>query len=357
MTRRGLGVVSSTWGMTMVRDFSTMSIGLSRTVSKALIGFTVFSRTVSSIGRRWSLPTASVMSANGVWNRPGSGVAEGLGVAKGADDAGGSRSGVGVARAGVGDFACCAAAAGGATLLRFRPGAFFTGACSSMSMAMAVSSGSAFSSCPSWSSGSILGCTAGSTAGAVIASGSTSSSLMTFFRGLPRLRVIEPVGVTDWSGSSRLDSALTAVLGSAVALSLATLFRGRLIFRPVEDPDGGVSVCAGGCVVCLLALPTDLRGALLAGTGVKSSSLSSAAGGEGEPLISSSDSSIICLRFAAAARRLGRVDMVGRSGGGTGRKRPEKESDWCNASNKVASCIEETVLSPVGAGCQIEEGR
>lgn len=261
------------------------------------------------------------MSAGGVWNLSGSGIGEGLGVAAGPAEAGGGKSGAGVAwagvlragvpRAGVGDLA--GGAAGGATLLRFLLGAFFFGGSSSTSTA--VSPGSAFSSCSSGTGSSMLGWILGSGAGALMASGSTLSSLMTFLRGLPRLRDAEPVGVIvssaiDWLGSA---------LGSAVARSFAVAFLGLPVLRPADDPDGGVSVCAGGCVVCLLALPTptdalptDLRGALLAGTGVKSSSLSSAAGGEEDLLSSSSEScSIICFRFAAAARRVGRVDMTG----------------------------------------------
>lgn len=123
---RGIGPLSSTMGMAMVRDFKTMSIGFSRIVSIALTGLTAASR-VSSACRRCSLIVVDVMSASGVLGRSpeGSGDAEGFGVGSGT-----SSSGV------------AALDVLAATLLRFRGEGFFTG--SSWS-AVAVRSGSRIS--------------------------------------------------------------------------------------------------------------------------------------------------------------------------------------------------------------------
>lgn len=292
--------------MTMVRDFSTMSIGLSRTVSSGLIGLTEVCSRVSSIARRCSFPAVLVMSISGVWNLSGSGDAVGLGVPTGADGAGGCKSGVAA-------FFEEAGVAAGATLLRFLPGFFTTGSSTSSSMSIAVGSGSTFS-CDSSSFGSTFSATgspvsSGSIVGCTDCSGSTLSSLTTLLLGRPRRRGAAVVGAIVWSGSAnRLDSPLGSTLVASGATLGAALFLGRPRRRLV-------SVCGGVSGWAVFLLPTDLR-VVLAGAGVNSSSSSSAAGGEGGFAISSSSSdSMICLRFAAA-RRVGRVDMVGGRWGG-----------------------------------------
>ena len=124
ITMRGLGPVSSTMGIAMVRDFRTISIGRMSGVSIGLIGFIVLSSAV--LGR--SLTAVTVMSARGAFCKiDGSGDMLGSGVGIGG---GSSFSG---------------ATSGLITLFRFLGAAFLTGSSIAVAVDITVVSGSSTS--------------------------------------------------------------------------------------------------------------------------------------------------------------------------------------------------------------------
>lgn len=92
MTVRALGPVSSTTGAAIDLDFSTISIGLSKTVSRALIGLANASGLPGAGAGGWSF-NVSVMSASGVlcsWY--GAGDTDACGVGNGAGSSGGTEA-------------------------------------------------------------------------------------------------------------------------------------------------------------------------------------------------------------------------------------------------------------------------